>query len=120
MSSTEKDDLVYLEHIRDAACRALLYVHGRDRAAFDNDPLLQDGVVRRLEIIGEAAGQVSKSFRAAHPEVPWAAMIGMRNRIVHDYLNVDLDIVWNTVHHDLPNLLQVLQRITRRRPDLSR
>ena len=66
--------------------------------------MMQDAVVRQLEIIGEASRQLSDDFREQHDDVPWRAIIGMRNRIAHDYLNIDLDVVWDVVQHDLPDL----------------
>jgi uncharacterized protein with HEPN domain len=77
---------------------------GVDRPTFEQERLLQDGVTRQLEIIGEASRQLSEAFRARHAEVPWRAIVGMRHRIVHDYLNIDLEVIWDTVHHDLPGL----------------
>lgn len=70
--------------------------------------VLQDAVVHRLQVIGEAASKVSLPLRQSHPEIPWAAIVSMRHRIVHDYLNVDLDIVWDTVHVDLPEIQRLL------------
>ena len=66
--------------------------------------MMQDAVVRQLEIIGEASRQLSDDFREQHDDVPWRAIIGMRNRIAHDYLNIDLDVVCGVVQHDLPDL----------------
>lgn len=110
MPNTEKDDFVYLDHIREAGERAISYLRHRNRRAFDTEPLLQDAVVHRLQVVGEAASKVSLPFRQIHPEIPWAAIISMRHRIVHDYLNVDLDIVWDTVHRDLPEILSLLRQ----------
>lgn len=99
-----KTNEVYLRHILDAIEQIYEYVDGVDRAAFDADRMLQDAVVRQLEIIGEASRQLTDAFRERHDGVPWRAIIGMRNRIVHDYLNIDLDIVWEVVQRDLPDL----------------
>ena len=65
---------------------------------------------RTIEIIGEAAGKLSKQFRTAHPDMPWDAIIGMRHRIVHEYFRVDLLTLWHTVDYDLPNLKDWLQQ----------
>jgi uncharacterized protein with HEPN domain len=80
-----------------------------DRDRFDSDGLLQDAVVRRLEIIGEAAGRVSPETVAAHPGIPWREIIGMRNRIVHEYFRIDLDVVWRVVQEDLQDLIDKLE-----------
>jgi len=73
--------------------------------------LLQDGVVRQMEIIGEAARNVSKDLQNAHPEFPWGKMIGIRNILIHAYFRVDLFIVWDTAQSDLPLLKQQAKRI---------
>ncbi|MCM8794772.1 MAG: DUF86 domain-containing protein [Candidatus Omnitrophica bacterium] len=68
-------------------------------------------VVRLVEILGEAGGRVNKQFQKAHPDIPWAVITGMRNRLVHAYFDVDLDRVWDTVRDDLPPLITHLERI---------
>jgi uncharacterized protein with HEPN domain len=73
------------------------------------DIQLQDSVIRRIEILGEAARRVSPATREALPEVPWAGMVGMRNLMIHDYDDLDLEIVWATVQHDLPDLIARLE-----------
>ncbi len=70
----------------------------------DEDQLLQDAVVRRIEVVGEACRQISENFKKAHPEVPWQRVIGMRNRVTHEYFGIDLDRVWDIVTVDLPEL----------------
>lgn len=97
----------YLQHIVDAIDRATSYVAGMDLAAFEQDSRTQDAVIRSIEIVGEAANKARTAdpdFAARHPQVPWDAMYGMRNRIVHNYFEVDLEIVWQTVQRDLPAL----------------
>ena len=70
---------------------------------------LQDSVIRRLEIADEAAARVSVQFRDRHPAIPWARMIGMRNRVAHGYDAVDLDIVWTTARERIPELLALIE-----------
>jgi uncharacterized protein with HEPN domain len=97
----------YLAHIMDAIDRATSYVKGMDLEAFEADTRTQDAVIRSIEIVGEAANKTrvaDPDFAARHPHVPWDVMYGMRNRIVHDYFEVDLEIVWQTVQRDLPVL----------------
>ena len=99
----------YLQHILDAIDRAKSYVAGMDFAGFEGDTRTQDAVIRSIEIIGEAANKTrvaDPDFAARHRNVPWDLMYGMRNRIVHDYFDVDLQVVWQTVHRDLPVLRQ--------------
>lgn len=70
----------------------------------------QDSVIRRLEIIGEAARRISEATIAAHQEIPWREMIGMRNQVIHAYDGIDFGVVWQTVHKDLPVLVEKLER----------
>jgi uncharacterized protein with HEPN domain len=97
----------YLQHILDAIDRASAYVAGMDLEAFERDTRTQDAVIRSIEIVGEAANKTrlaDPEFAARFPDVPWDVIYGMRNRIVHDYFEVDLEIVWQTVQQDLPAL----------------
>ena len=105
-------DRAYLFDITEAARLALSYVDGLTLEDFLHDTQCQDAVIRRIEIIGEAARRVSSQTRELHPEIPWAAMIGMRNLMIHDYDDVDMDIVWDTVHRDLPELLALLDPLS--------
>jgi uncharacterized protein with HEPN domain len=95
----------------DTANKAINFVEGISREDFDNDELLRLAITHLLQIIGEAARRVSLDFRAAHPEIPWKAIVGMRSKVVHDYLNVDEDIVWETVKEDLAPLVIELERL---------
>jgi uncharacterized protein with HEPN domain len=100
---SERDERLYLADILEAIDRINLYVaEGRD--AFLSDRKTQDAVVRNLEVIGEAAKNVTAATQAAHPEVPWRQIASTRNRVIHGYFSVDLDIVWNVVAVDLPPL----------------
>lgn len=111
----------YLQHMLDAMARARRYVKEvPDVAAFERNALLQDATVRCIAIIGEAATKIQKAdpaFTAAHPEIPWQQISGMRHRIVHDYFEIDFEIVWRTVEVDFPVLSQSLEAVKRiRRP----
>jgi uncharacterized protein with HEPN domain len=101
----------YLQHIVDGIDRATRYVTGMDFGEFEKDSRTQDAVIRSIEVIGEAAQRVRSTdskFATQHAHVPWDQMYGMRNRIVHDYFEIDLAVVWQTVQQDLPMLrLQV-------------
>ncbi len=100
----KRDDVVYLKDILDAIERIETYMHRIDRAKFASDSMRQDAIVRQVEIIGEAARQVSDVFKQRHPQMPWSKMIGMRNELVHAYFRVDIPTVWDTVNHDIPEL----------------
>src|ERR1700737_2014437 len=106
----------YLRHILDAIDRATSYVKGMDLRSFEGDTRTQDAVIRSIEIVGEAANKARTAdaeFAARHPHIPWDVMYGMRNRIVHDYFEVDLEIVWQTVHRDLPVLREQIATLLR-------
>ena len=105
-----KDDYLYLGHIREAAERIVRYGQdGEDR--FRTDLRTQDAIIRNLQVMGEAAKKVSARTREAHPDVPWKDIAGMRDRVVHDYFGVSLDIVWDVVAHHVPPLLQKLRAL---------
>ena len=98
----------YLQHIALAIQRIQRYVGGLSDTAFAADDKTQDAVLRNIEVIGEAARNVQRhhaDYAAAHAEVPWALMVGMRNRVSHGYFAVDRDLIWATVQQDLPALL---------------
>lgn len=99
-----KDNTVYLRHISDAIIQIETYIHQKPVEEFMEDRMLQDAVVRQLEIIGEATRNLSDDFRKHNGSIPWSQIVGMRNRITHDYLNVDMEIVWDIVTQDLPGL----------------
>lgn len=106
-----KDDRVYIDHILQSIGRILKYISGKDQDSFNEDQLTQDAVVRQLEIIGEAAKQISKGLRTKNPEVPWSEMAGMRDILIHDYIDVDLDIVWKTASESIGELKNQLEII---------
>lgn len=104
-------DKVYMFDILEAAKLALSYVGIKDKEEFFEDIQCQDSVIRRLEIIGEAARRISAETKNAHPGLPWSDMIGMRNIMIHEYDDVDLAMVWKTVKYDLPKLIDEIEEI---------
>ncbi len=98
-----RDDRQRLVDILDAIDRIDRHTRG-GRAAFERDELIQVWVLRHLQLIGEAARRLSGVIRSQHPEIPWAAIVAFRNFLVHDYFDVNLDIVWRVVDQDLPLL----------------
>ena len=106
-----RDDSVLIRDMLDAAKEAVSFAQGKQRGDLDKDRKLVLAVVRLVEIIGEAGGRVSKEFQKGHPDIPWPAITGMRNRLVHAYFDVDLDRVWDTVQDDLPLLISKLEKI---------
>lgn len=105
-----KDDRVYLLHVRDAIDRVRAYTAG-GKEAFFADTKTQDAVIRNLEVVGEAVKSVSAATRDAHPDVPWKAIAGMRDKVIHEYFGVNLDLVWATVERDLPTLRAKVEEI---------
>jgi uncharacterized protein with HEPN domain len=103
-------DRVFLGHMLGAAHRVVELVDRTDEADFLSDWVLQDALMRELEILGEAAGRVSKEFSSAHPEIPWREITGLRHKLIHDYFEVDLDVVWGTATKNVPEVLPHIER----------
>jgi len=108
-------DQTRLLHMRDAAEEAASFTQSRKRVDLETDRMLLHALVRCLEIIGEAANGVGEDIRQQYPEIPWSDVVGMRNRLIHGYFDIDHDRVWDTVTDDLPALIDSLRSI----PDLS-
>ena len=104
----QRDEALLLD-ILIAARRAVRFLGGMTWEAFEQSELHQNAVMRPLEIIGEAARRVSQDTREAHPDIPWDQMVGMRNRLIHEYFRVNLTTVWETVQDDLPPLIAQLE-----------
>jgi uncharacterized protein with HEPN domain len=106
-----QDDRLYLGHMLDMARKACGRVAELDKADYDADEDVRLALIHLVQVIGEAARKVSPETQLALPEIPWREIIGMRNRIVHDYLGVDEDVVWEVVTFDLPSLVAALERV---------
>ncbi|MBI3961810.1 MAG: DUF86 domain-containing protein [Deinococcus sp.] len=105
-----KDDQLYLLHI--AQCIQRIESYTQDgRAAFMASSLTQDAVIRNLEIIGEATKRISQDLKQAYPDVPWRRVAGLRDVLIHNYIRVDLDEVWNVMEADLPGLKSKIEAI---------
>jgi uncharacterized protein with HEPN domain len=103
-----KDDLVRLRHMLDAAREAIGFVAERSRADLDADRQLVLALVKAVEIVGEAAYQLSPQTRQDLPQLPWEDIIGMRHRLVHAYFDINLEVLWRTAKDDLPALVAAL------------
>lgn len=104
-------DRVRLQHMLDAARRAVQLMDGRTRADLDREDVLFLALTRLVEIIGEAAKAVSPATRERHPEIPWKAIAGTRDHLIHGYFNVDFDRLWSIASKDLPKLIPQLQAL---------
>lgn len=107
-----KTDETRLRHMLDAAREAVAFAAGRARSDLDTDRMLNLSLVRLLEIVGEAARGLPQEFREGHSAIPWKQIAGMRDRLIHGYFDVNLDIVWQTVTQELPKLIVQLETIT--------
>ena len=107
----QKDDLIRLRHMLDAAQEAISFVAGKSRRDLNLNRMLALSLVKDIEIIGEAASKITLKTREQLAQVPWAMIIGMRNRLIHAYFEIDLDILWKTVAEDIPPLISMLEEI---------
>src|SRR5712691_7633387 len=104
-------DRIRLQHLADALNSAIRFAQGRQRGDLDSDEMLLFALVRAIEIAGEAASQVTAETRAQLPDLPWTSIIGMRNRLVHAYFDINRDILWTTVTEAAPPLLERLKTV---------
>ncbi len=105
-----KDDRLYVRHIDECIGRIEQYTaDGRD--AFFGSTLIQDGVIRNLQMLGQSVLKLSDSAKAAHPDVDWKSIVGLRNILVHDYLGINVQRIWEIVEHDLPDLKAKVAKI---------
>ena len=107
----QQHDDIRLQHMLDSAEEAVEFAVGKSRNDLDDDRKLLLAIIKSIEIIGEAASKVSEARKAEDENIPWKDIVGMRNRLSHGYFDVNLDIVWQTVKTDLPNLIKALKKI---------
>ena len=105
------DEEVYLRHIRDPIEKIEQYTREVDESAFKRRTIVQDAVIRQIEIIGEAVKRLPPAFRASHEMIPWQDIARVRDKLIHDYFGVDVEKVWLTVQEDIPQLKAVVDRI---------
>ena len=110
MKPTYNHDLALLDHIREGIARIAAYT-GNDRTTFYESDQVQDAVMRNLQTLSEATQRLGEGLRQTEPNIPWRAIAGFRNVLVHDYLGVDLDAIWSVVERDLPELAEAVERM---------
>ena len=105
------DESVYVQHIFDVLIRIEEYLQGIDEQSFLKNNLVQDGVIRQIEIIDEATKRLSFELRSKYFNIPWEDIAGMRDKLIHDYFGVDIETVWLTAKEDIPILKSEIERI---------
>lgn len=108
---SKRSDRLLAEDILESIVKIKRYTKGMDRAAFENDEMRIDAVVRNFEIIGEAANRISKEVQENNPKVEWRRIIGLRNRIVHEYFGIDIGILWAIIQNNLDHLEEQITNI---------
>ncbi len=110
----KKDNVVFLKHILDAINLIEDYLKDKEFQEFRNNHMLQDAVIREIEIIGEAAKKLSVDFKNKYSDIPWRQIAGMKDKLIHGYFGVDLDAVWDTATIDVPSLKERLEEILKK------
>lgn len=116
-TTAKKDPLIFIDHILDSIDSIERYIADINQTTFLNSPQIQDAVIRRVEIIGEATKNLSQVIKKQYPEIPWRQIASMRDRVIHEYFAVDLKSTWDTVIQDLPKLKRQILAIKK---DLNR
>jgi len=105
-----KEPKIYLEHILEAIDKIEEYLGDQDFSQFNQDTKTQDAVIRQFEVIGEAVNQLQADFLSQYPDLPWEKIVAMRNKLIHEYFGVDIEVVWQTIQKRLPELKVVIKK----------
>ena len=108
---TLHNDMIRLRHMLDHAKEAVDLIVGKNKTELQHNRVLELALIRLVEIVGEASAKVSSEIQAKYPSIPWPQVIGMRNRLIHSYDSVDLDVLWDTIEVDLPPLIAEIEKI---------
>jgi len=106
-----KSDSAYIEHILDCIRKINEFSQGISLKEFRKNELVQDAIIRNIEIIGEASKKISNDTKQTYYKIPWREIAGMRDKLIHDYLGVDFDVVWKTIKNDIPDLEKLIREI---------
>ncbi len=106
-----KDDRIYIEHIISCLQKILYYIEDLDQDKFVKNTMVQDAVIRQFEVIGEATKRLSTDLRLQYPDIPWRQMAGMRDKLIHDYIDVDLNTVWLSAKYEAIELLIAVEEV---------
>ncbi|MBN2681725.1 MAG: DUF86 domain-containing protein [Bacteroidales bacterium] len=106
-----KEDITYIDHAVSCIRKIRKYMKGVSKQKFINDDLLQDAVIRNIEIIGEASRNISLECKNKYAHIPWKEITGMRDKLIHHYMGVDVDVIWSTIKQDIPMLEKELKAI---------
>lgn len=110
-----KDPKIFLKHIQESIERMEKHIGGMPEDEFENNIKTQDAVIRRIEIIGEAVKNLPSEFKKKYPEIEWREIAGMRDKLIHEYFGIDLDMVWEVIRKDIPKfkkqILEILEKI---------
>jgi uncharacterized protein with HEPN domain len=106
-----KDDLAYVEHILDCIRKIKEFSEGLSFKEFSGNELVQDAIIRNIEIIGEASKKISSDTKQIYFEISWKEIAGMRDKLIHDYLGVDVEVIWRTIKEDIPILERQIREI---------
>jgi uncharacterized protein with HEPN domain len=109
---TRHDDRIRLKHMLDHAREALALIEGKEREDLRRERVLELALIRLVEVVGEAAARISPEGQAGYPSIPWPQVVSMRNRLIHGYEQVDLNVLWDTIEDDLPSLIAELEKIS--------
>jgi len=108
---TQHDDIVRLQHMLEHAREAVAMIESKDRTNLQRERMLELSLIRLIEVVGEAAARVTPEGQEKYPSIPWSQVVSMRNRLIHGYDQVDLNILWDTIEDDLPPLIAEIEKI---------
>ena len=110
----KKDSLIFIKHVRDSIEEIMVFTKNVSKKKFVEEKLIQNAVIRSIEVIGEAVKNLPIDFRSRYTKIPWNKIAGMRDKLIHNYFGVDLDRIWDVVKEDIPELKKSIREILAR------